>query len=233
MYEKVAKLAIESLKSFGGWLYLADKSDETQHCEFDFQKGQDSTGRVHNLCGTIAEQVLKSQEPILRQVNLSSDSENAEPETENQVFGLGVPVISGETFLGSLIIHRMQVEGKYTSTETAHLILFSEQIALVLENDRLLRGLDQRTTNFEDLNKLTQVFLDAEDIQSLTESLAMHLNKMIQSDECYIIIKGQNSPNSPSVVFAPMKINPPLEPSHPGHLSIAKKIIEARSPFSS
>jgi len=231
VHESVVKLAVESLNCFGGWLYLVDESDNSLHCEVRFQIDQDSTSRIQKLSEAIAEQVVQFQKQVLFQERLSSDVDRDETQRGNIVFGLGVPVISQEATLGSLIIGRMEPGGQYTAKEIDHLLLFSEQIALVLENNWLHRRLDQRKSNLIDLNRLTKALLVADDIQALTESLALHLNRMVHSDGCYITLKGHNSITTPSVVFAPMKNIPSLEPSHAGHNHIANKILEAGNPF--
>jgi signal transduction histidine kinase len=229
--ESVVKIAVDGLRSIGGWLYLFDERDKNLRCEVRFHRGKDIPHCIQSGVMRVAERVVQERKSVLAQEELRKGAEISDPGKEKGIYYLGAPVILHEKILGCLMVYRRESAGNYTSAETEQLIHFSDQIALCREAEILRQKLDQRRLDLVNLNELTKALLDTDDIQALTERLAFHLNKMIGSDGCYVFLKGPSSHKLPGVVAAPSAGFSTLDPNHPSHLPSANKILERGNPF--
>lgn len=114
------------------------------------------------------EWIIHHKEPILSYTRSDSENWYKQPDAEEyigQIFAswLGVPIVFGDEVLGVIATYNTTEEYKYDPDDLKVLTLMGRQAAIALQNARLIRQLDRRIIELdnirelgEDLSKATQ-----------------------------------------------------------------------------
>ena len=98
------------------------------------------------------------------------------------ISSLIVPIQTGDYCLGVLVLDNFNKAGSFQNEDVALLLSLSQQVALSLQNVRLLQSTEERAAQLESLTKITATMSSNLQSNELTPSILEQLEKLIPYD---------------------------------------------------
>jgi transcriptional regulator with GAF, ATPase, and Fis domain len=171
--------AVELAGAERGFLILKTKNDAgEERLEVPIARNLDRemVGKSHlKFSRNIAEQVIETRKPILTVDALADERFRGHESVHAMRLRsiVSVPIISAEEVLGALYLDNRFERGSFIADELDVLVAFADQVAIALQNARLVSELKERTEQLERAQERVQALVrtQAEHIDRLSEGL--------------------------------------------------------------
>ncbi len=188
MFGQILKEAVDKLDGDIGWLFLVGMREGVLRCEASYQTARDLTGLEVPLGEGIAGQVARTSLPLRIDDYNAWEDDGRAFETEDLASVIAAPILWDEATRGVILVGRDSTQGKFTDPDLDHLTSIAGQVALVVEREEFEAKAAQCSLQLAQLNDLTRVLLEAEDLQMITDILAERMSQLIDSDGVYIVL---------------------------------------------
>jgi GAF domain-containing protein len=229
LFDQIIAFAVAYLDGCCGWLYLVENSAEELYCEVFYNVGMDPAEGIEKSGKCIATQALSQGEMVITPQDEKRNKSTPPKPVNNSLTLVGVPIIHLDETKGVLVVGRDSQRPDYSPEELNQLQLFTEQIALLIENETPSKVSQNYSYPFEVLNQLASELVLAEDLQGLAEIFTSRMKEVLPADACYFVLKGTSRAESPVVVYTPFEDEGSLEGSLMGHVETVRRILAAGS----
>jgi len=181
--------------------------------------------------GAALDTVSRTRQPWL--LTPKEIADNVEPGTDQALAAIVLPIIAGDRVLGAVIVESHKSESAFGSAEVQLLTTITASMGVALENarlfdetQRLLRETEQRATELDTVNAVSQQLATKLDVEALIAHVGEQVRNVFNADLAYVALLDR----ARSIINFPYQYG---EENHPLPFGegITSKIIENGKPL--
>ncbi|MCL5958294.1 MAG: GAF domain-containing protein, partial [Chloroflexi bacterium] len=157
--------------------------------------GEGFSGKVFRfgkpiLCQRVEEMAEARKDISVENRYILEQASSSLPEFQSVV---GVPLVSKNVTLGSLVLYSFQSPEAFADSDLELLRAFADQIAIAIENTRLIRETQERASQIMVINEITKAINSSLDFHQVFHTIASETKRFIGFDvACIALLDEQN-----------------------------------------